>query len=240
MPTGKGIPWSQTRNKRRNTDSFKAEIGGFSGYPRIIQAYENSKINLGDIAFLGLFVLGCRANELPTLKRSQIDLGYSKENIFIKGMAVEKHKDVIWLKNPDGSPQKDGDRKLFKFKSKKGFRSFPLRKDEPMVDVFIKYIEQYNPNQYVFPLKYNQIYQNICMIENTMNDDTPKRNWVYYKGEWYPHRLRSERCCCLIKSFGYNTERLKKFFGWDSEKTANTYSDIQAEDLAVKGKVDYS
>lgn len=225
---------------RRNTDYFKATVGGFSGYARIKQAYNNAKTHRAKAIFLGLFLTGCRAMELPLLKRSQIDLDYSEENFFIRRLYVEKQKKVIFIKDDDGNDVLKNGRKTFHFESKEGYRSFPIRKGMPekLTDLFIDLIErEKNPNKVIFPYSYNVIYSDICMIESSQPPNSPKRDWWKYKGEWYPHRLRSERCCSLIKSHGYNTMKLQKYFGWSSPDMPNVYSDIQAEDLVVEGNV---
>jgi integrase len=226
--------------KRRNTDYFKATVGGFSGYPRIKQAFNNAKTNRAKSIFLGLFLTGSRAMELPKLKRSQIDLDYDEDNIFIRGLYVEKQKKVIFIKDDEGNDVLKHGRKTFTFESKEGYRSFPIRKDLPenLSEIFINFIKGYkNPTSIIYPFTYNQIYSDICRIESNQPPNTPTKDWWKYKGEWYPHRLRSERCCSLIKSHGYDTMRLQKYFGWSSPDMPNVYGDIQAEDLVVKGKV---
>jgi len=225
---------------RRNIDFFKATVGGFSGWKTLEEAMQSADNTRAKIVFLGLLKTGCRASELSMLTRGQVDLDFSDENIQIRGMFVEKQKTRIALKGKDNKPLIVDGKIKYTYKSKPAWRTFYIRKDEPMSHYFIDYVSRYRgAKDILFPFNRFQIYYSICNIGSTLPAGAPKSLWWQYRGEWYPHRLRSERCCSLIKDFNMDSTRLKTWFGWASEDMPNEYGTIQAKDLIVTGKVNY-
>jgi integrase len=225
---------------RRNIDYFKATVGGFSGWKVLEEAMQSADNNRAKGIFLGLLKLGCRASELGMLKRGQVDMDFSDENIQVRGMYVEKHKTRIALKDKANKPIIIDGKIKYTYKSKPAYRTFYIRKDEPMSDYLVRYVNKFpKSDQILFPYNRFQVYYSICNIGSTLPPDAPKSLWWKYRGEWYPHRLRSERCCSLIKDFNMDTARLKTWFGWRSDSMASEYGEIQAKDLIVTGKVNY-
>ena len=69
------------------------------------------------------------------------------------------------------------------------------------------------------------------LIDSERPYGIPKKEWTYYKGPWWPHRIRAERACQLIRDYKYDIFRLKKWFGWSTTKMPELYGDIVPMDL---------
>jgi integrase len=229
--TGKG--------PRRTTDTFKQYVGGFSGWKKIADAMLHNDPETYAI-FLGLFKFGCRAMELPTLRKRQIDFDFDDESIMVRGMYVEKQKETIFLVDEKGEPLYKNGKRMFRFEGKAGFRSFPIRKDEHFTYELKQYVDRFKDDESIlFPYTYNQMYYKICKIGMVIPPGVRATRWNEFKGPWWLHRIRSERACQLIKNLHYDTFSLQKWFGWSSSQMPETYATISPLDLLVKGKVDW-
>jgi len=226
-------------------DTFRS-MGGFCGWDVIEDTYNNIANSETKQIFNGIFELGCRAMELPLLTRGQVDLDSSDTWIRIRAMYVLKQKEILYLENSDGSPMlgADGKRK-YTFNSIPGYRSFPIRKDNPLAQPFIDYVKKF-PNKsksdretILYPYTYNQIYYRIATIGMELPEWESSANWTYYKGPWWPHRLRGERACQLIRDLRFDLFRLMGWFGWSSEDMPVMYGTIQGAGLEEDRKVVY-
>jgi len=226
------------KRARRDTDFFKQHYGGFCGWQSLADTFRTMEDMHTKIIFMGLFKLGCRAMELPTLTKRQVDVDFSPTQIMIRGMYVEKQKDRIALVDNEGNPllNEDG-KKTYTFVSKEGYRTFPIRKKEPLSAELIRYVNTFeNDNDILFPYKYGKMYYKVAMVGA---EEGSRDEWYKHKGEWWAHRLRSERACQLIRDYRYDTFRLKRFFGWASDSMPSVYSDIMPMDLVVEEDVNY-
>jgi len=219
--------------------TFKS-YGGFCGWNKILKTLKSiSEPDIREI-YRGIFLLGCRASELPLLRRDQVDLESSKTQIRIRGMNVLKQKDVVFLFDEFGDPilRPDGKRK-YTFKSKDGYRTFPIRKDTPLSEDFMKYVDNFSDDEILYPYSYNQIYYRIAQIEMKIPKGVRRSNWTYYRGPWWPHRIRGERACQLIRDQRYDLFRLMGWFGWTSQKMPTDYGTIQGGGLEDDREIDY-
>jgi len=219
--------------KRTIHDTFRRQYAGFCGWPEIRKALATAD-DVSRTIFIGLFVTGARAMELPTLRRSQVDLDFSEDIAMVKGMHVEKQRDRINLVDAEGRPVLDEyGRRRFYLKSKPGYRTFPIRKDEPLAREFIEHVSQFDGDEKPYPYTYNQIYYRIALIEAEIPRGVPKREWCAYKGPWWPHRIRSERACQLIRDYWFDIFRLKRWFGWQSSLMPELYGSVTPMDLVA-------
>ena len=206
--------------------SFKALHGGFSGWGVIEDTYNDIEAPSTRDIFNGLFLLGCRAMELPRLERWQVELGSSPTHIRIKSMYVEKQRTKEFQFNKDDTPKLDDKgKRVFKLVSTPGYRSFPIRKDNPMANIFIKFIEEgdFYRDTKLFPYTYGQIYYRICTIGMELPPGVPKTQWARHMGPWWPHRIRAERACQIIRDYRWDISRRKKWFGWATSSMAERY-----------------
>jgi integrase len=225
---------------KRTTKYFKQHFGGFYGWEKIRDILTHLQDKDARIIMLGLLKTGCRAMELPRLKRSQVDLEYSPTQIMIRGMYVEKQKEAIVLVDEKGDALMKNGKKMFRFEGKEGFRNFPFPKKEPMSDLFMEYVKTKKPDEILFNYNYDKIYHKICTIQmKPIPLGVSSARWNEFKGPWWCHRIRSERACQLIKEYRYDTIRLMKWFGWSSSQMPQVYADISPEDLMVDGDVVY-
>ena len=217
--------------KRTISKTFHS-LGGFCGWNKIRDTVASiSEPEIGCI-FNGIFVLGCRAMELPLLRRSQVDLESSDKWIRVRGMYVLKQKEVMYLNDENGDPllREDGKRK-YTFKSIDGYRTFPIRWDFPLAEDFVDHVEKFSGDEIMYPYTYNQIYYRIAQIGMKLPPGVSRADWTYHKGEWWPHRIRGERACQLIQNRRFDIFRLKGWFGWASDDMPSTYGSIQGAGL---------
>jgi len=231
--------------KRTISKTFRS-MGGFCGWYNIEESYNSIAEPETKQIFNGIFELGCRAMELPLLTRGQVDLVSSDTWIRIRGMYVLKQIEILYLENSDGTPmlRADGKRK-YTFNSIDGYRTFPIRKDNPLARVFSEYVKKF-PNKsrsdretILYPYTYGQIYYRIATIDMKLPEWETRANWTYYKGPWWPHRLRGEKACQLIRDLRFDAFRLMGWFGWTSKDMPVEYGTIQGAALEEDREVDY-
>jgi len=221
------------RKTRRNIkDTFAKEYGGFCGWNTLEDTLDNVSENQIRDVFVGIFITGCRAMELPTLKRRQVDLHSSDTHIWIRSMYVEKQKERINLVHKNGKPMFDKTgKRMFKFNSIEGMRTFPIRRDNPFAPIFIEYVEKFSSEDILYPYSYGQIYYRVAQIGMKLPKGVPRTQWAYYKGPWWPHRIRAERACQILQNMNWNLPRLMTWFGWASSKMAELYGKLHPEAL---------
>jgi integrase len=231
--TGKG--------PRRTTDTFKQYVGGFSGWKKIYDTLNSVNDNDTYNIFLGLIKFGCRAMELPTLKKRQINFNYSKTQIMVQGMLVEKQKEIMYLVDTEGKPLYENGKRKYEFKSKKSYRTFPIRKDEPLSKELGDYVSKFKDDEdQIFPYNnYNNMYYKIAKIGMILPPGIRATRWNDFKGPWWCHRIRSERACQLIRDLRYDTFRLQRWFGWTSSDMPEVYSTVMPTDLIEEKMVDW-
>lgn len=195
--------------KRTISGTFKNDprFGGFIGWSRIERLLDTLDDRTLQI-FLGLFSFGCRAKELRQVSENQIDLDYSKDLARVRNMYVSK---------------------LRKF----GTRTFHLSKHEPSYKTLENMIEETPRGYPLFPFSYNQIYYSIAQVEAPELSKHARRDWTHYKGPWWPHRIRAERACQLIRDYSFSTFALKRWFGWATSEMPEFYAELTNEDVAA-------
>jgi len=223
---------------RRTIIKTFQSLGGFCGWPYMLETQNSIAEPETKQVFNGLGILGCRRMELPLLTRGQVDLDSSDDWIRIRAMYVEKQKKSIDMFHDDGTNilRPDGKNK-YTFESIAGWRTFSIDRKNPLAEVFIKYVETF-PNKtdkdkdtILYPYTGNQIYYRICTIGMKLPEGVNRSQWAYYMGEWWPHRMRAERACQLIQDRRFDIFRLLSWFGWKSQKMALLYGTIQGAGL---------
>lgn len=76
-------------------------------------------------------------------------------------------------------------------------------------------------------------YVNNCTTNKLFNKS---RVWCWQQivktdPAWWPHRLRSERCCQLVIEYRFSVPRLMKWFNWNSADVAVEYVNLDTQDL---------
>ena len=219
-------------------------------YPRFY-GWSNMKATVRNITnydarniFTGIFLLGARSLELPTLRHDQIDPHFSRYNMMVNGMMVEKHRKKVYLKPDDNrSPELGTIRKDFRGEYRliptKAQRSFTIRKDNPLTQIFMKNLEKYSGDEVLYPYSYGQISYRICLVDAVLPQGYSKKGWWHYKGPWWPHRIRAERACQLRRDLHYDRMDLMDWFGWKTAKMADIYAKMVPLELAIEREIEY-
>ena len=239
---------------KRTTKTFKEKYHGFAGWDKIEETYYNGCHDADDQAiFLTCFKTMGRAMECGELKLSNFDLDKDPDQIFVKGMKLEKQKDVIYLEDKDGNPLlNEQGKKKFVFESRKSTRSFYIPKFEPLSDEFAEMItdkrtalKEYNEKHdtefsdlYLLQSdngekwKYHQMYYKVCKI-GVPEEGFGGNGWCHRKGEWWMHRIRSEKCCQLVVDYKFDLFKLQKYGSWSTPDMALEYMDMTPEQTKV-------
>lgn len=101
-------------------------------------------------------------------------------------------------------------------------RSIPIvytRQEEPFIKYVLDYLKILEPEDKLFPITRS------------------RANQILEKVDLYPHYLRHLRATHLVTSNGFDTEHLKKFFGWSSGETAANYVHLNVDDIIHKLRV---
>jgi len=225
-------------SRRRTIETtFRELYGGFCGWKTLCRTMEGITNEDGRIIFNGIFQLGCRALELPTLHRRQVDLDSDDECIWIRSMEVEKHRAKEYIDNVEESQgrhiYKDA-KGMFILLPTVKHRTFPIMKDNPLSKIFIDHVEKISPEDKIYPYTYGQISYRICLIDTTLPQGYYEKGWWYCRGPWWPHRIRAERACQLRRDYKYDAYSLKKFFGWATTRMPDVYVDMLPLDLKVE------
>jgi hypothetical protein len=220
--------------QRRSTKTFKNQYGGFCGWHKIY----NTLNTITDFYTWWLFAIafktGARAMEIPSLKRGMISTTQFEGQVYIHGMKVEKQKERVLLVDSQGDPlfKEDGKRE-FRFQSKEGFRNFLFPAWEPLSKEFVEFVDKNeNDNDVLIPMSYNQMYYRMCKV-GVPQVGFGGNGWNTRKGEFWLHRLRSERACQLVVDYSYDVFRLQRFFGWSSPDMPFEYIQMNPKDLIV-------
>jgi hypothetical protein len=167
-----------------------------------------------------IFETGGRAEEVLSLKPIQFEIG----------------EDFVFDVDPDGVTRRNRIRVIYvngmlvlKLRQR-GSRRFPIRGDEPLVDVMLDWAMQRQKQiengeslpwsdperfEYLFPYKYNWLYKYVTK-------DSPM---------WWPHRLRAEKASQLAVEYGYDVIQLMQWFGWKRMETPLKYARMNVTDL---------
>ena len=198
--------------KRTISKTFKdsKELGGFCGWDKIESILGSLNASCLPV-FVGMFSFGCRAGELRHIMKDQVHLDYSKDQVEIRNAYVSK-----WRNN-------------------NGSRTFHLNKSESVYPYLEEIVSSTPDGSPVFPFTYNQIYYRVAQVEapefKKPNGST-RTDWSKHKGSWWPHRIRAERACQLIRDYGFTTYALKRWFGWRTDQMPGFYGELTNEDVA--------
>lgn len=175
-----------------------------------------------------LYLTGCRIEEVCTyILERRLDRTISK---------TDKDGKKVQVREPIFTRKKVGDsikKKQFEYtrdtiiihnvrclkRRKRATRSIPIvvtRQEEPFIKYIMDYLNTLKPEDKLFPIT------------------RARANQILEKVELYPHYLRHLRATHLVTNNGFDTEHLKKFFGWSSGDTAANYVHLNVTDLVQK------
>lgn len=227
--------------KKRNIEYFKLTYGGWIGWNKFVRDCNGA--DYWGVKFMtSIFALGCRVGELKYLLPKQIDTETYPNYVQIKQMYVEKQKDFVQVMGEDGKPiMKDNGKPQLKSMSKAGYRTFLIHKKEPTTPILLNFVKRHIESEVkkgtkkpeevpIFPETRFNIYYALAMIGAERVRGKP---WNEYKGEYYPHLLRSFRASHLAGAYRYSIPQLMKFFGWEDQTMPTTYASLNPADLMI-------
>lgn len=232
------------RNPRRGIESvYQEQYPGFCGWPKLEKTLRKIEREETRNLFVGTFILGARAMELPSLTKNNVELDYDDLNIMIRSMLVEKQRNKVYLKDEDDNYILNANNsRKFKLVSKKEYRTFPVRNDSPFAEHFINYVESLeNDDAVLYPFTRSQISYRLYLIGVHLPQGYSRLGWWYYAreyGEWWPHRIRAERACQLRRELRYDTQDLMEWFGWKTADMPILYGKMEPLDLIRTGDIE--
>lgn len=200
--------------KHKYTRRSVEDIETFCGWHYLINLTE-SAIKDRDRALISLlFETGGRVNEV--LKLAFNNFVFLNDVIVVAGMPVLKRFEFIKVKG----------KRTGKTKPKKKFRTFPIKRIEPLVRYFENYVKAKQGFKTIFKIGRKRVYQIVTGLDSNI----------------WPHWLRAQRASQLALEYGLNTHALVEYFEWIDLKTALHYSRFGWRGLAflmgIK-KIDY-
>lgn len=230
------------RRERRSIETvYSTKYRGFCGWPKLFKTIDSIRGIGTKELFVGIFLTGGRAMEMPTLTRGQVDLDWSDTNILIRAMFVEKQRTREFLKEDGKFILDEKGNKKYRSISKADYRTFPIRKDNPLTPIFKEYVEKFDDDEDVlFPYKYGQMNYRINLIGVKLPDGYYKKGWWFYAreyGDWWLHRIRAERACQLRRELRYDQPKLMQYFGWKTADMATKYAQMEPIDLVYEGPI---
>jgi len=237
--------------ERRGLEYFKANWSwkGWKTIMDIIKEANASSIEATEIV-VGLFSLGCRAMELPTLKKKQVSFTTNKGYITISNLLVQKQKTRELVRDKDNKPIPDSEgNKQYVIMPKKAYRTFTFPQKEPTSKWFTAVYEGIdNDEDFLFPYNQKQQYYRLSLMgaEERGLDSVNKEKWNDYKSEYHSHLFRSLRACEMIRDYPQyrSLPILAKWFGWADLTMPNEYLSLNTTDLIVPkeelSKVNYT
>jgi len=230
------------RRERRSIETvYRTKYSGFCGWPKLLKTVKNIRNKETMYLFVGIFLTGGRAMEMPTLVRRQIDLDFSDTDIMVRAMFVEKQRTKEFLKEDGKFILDEKGNKKYKSIPKVAYRDFPIRRDNPLTPIFEEYVEKFNDdNDTLFPYTYGQMNYRINLIGVSLPNGYYEKGWWYYArefGEWWIHRIRAERACQLRRELRYDQQDLMQYFGWKTSSMASEYATMEPFDLIREGPI---
>ncbi len=196
--------WSNHKYKRRSVESIKS----FCGWPYLEKLSVTCK-NERDSALISLlFSTGGRISEVLKLKKDNFRID-EKHIILVAMPVLKRYKKIGLIEMANG-------KKKWRTKKEIGYRTFPIRIDEPLVKYFVNYVDAKKKN--IFKIGRIRAYQIITELEPDI----------------YPHWFRSQRASQLAFEYGFQEHDLIEYFMWRNYLTAFRYSRMGWKGLASK------
>lgn len=210
------------------------EVKGFCGWK-----FLESFINVFNFPpFQGfvstLFETGGRVSEVLELSRENFNLEAHKDLIVVEYMPIFKRYRVI------GRRQDETKKRGFKFITEKveDYRTFPIRKDEPLVHYMLKWLNTVKSGK-LFEFDRFMALKLLREAGKKLNKPIPGTMHRVEKrpllsSEIFNHLFRAERACQLASEYGFDVYSLNQFFGWKPRKLqmAEKYASLNWKGLA--------
>ena len=199
--------WTKKSYKRRSV----VDIEKFVGWPFLQHLIDKCSgiMKSRDAALIAaLFETGGRVSEVLQL---QNEMFLNKPNFYVvRAMPVlKRYEKLSTCKDQDGKTK-------FETRTSKAYRTFPIRKNDPLLPTLIDWVEQHPKN--LFKITRQRAYQIVSSLD---------------PGVW-PHWFRSQRASQLAFEHGFRSEELVEFFNWKDYETALRYAHMGWEGLAKK------
>lgn len=183
------------------THSVERDITEFCGWDRLLEIADKAgkiKSRVYSSEFLqalvaALFETGGRVSEVLSLKPENFDLGPDPDFVIVKGMLVLKRK-------------KKGKAPILG--SGIPFRSFPIKRTDPLWPYLERWIKKCKPGERLFPISRSKTF----LLVRGLGKDL------------YPHWFRSQRASQLAFDYGWGVGQLMEFFAWTHMGTALKYT----------------
>jgi len=210
------------------------EVEGFCGWDFLLSLTEilNSPMYQGFVA--ALFETGGRVSEVLELAKSHFKLTLHPDLVVVEHMPVFKRFEVV-ERIPD-----PGKKRGFRWitKSLRDHRSFPIRKNEPLVPYMLNWLKA-APGDRLFNFDRFQALEMLRYAGKLLHKTIPltrhkKENRSLWSSEIFPHLLRAERASQLASEYGFEVYALRQFFGWKARKLdmAEKYASLDWKGLA--------
>lgn len=205
--------------------SATEEVLSFCGWEYLLRLIGCCKWSFERSLLSALFETGGRVSEVIETGTSCFDFQTNDDVVVMRMMPLKKR----WKK----------DEKTGKTISLKDFRTFPIRRDEPLTQYVEKRVSGY-PMDPPFGVSRNKAFLVIRgigerlgrePIPNTLKKDKTR---PLYSSELAPHILRVERASQLAEDYGFDVFSLNQFFGWKPKRAsmAEKYASMGWKGLA--------
>ena len=218
--------------------SVERDVEGFCGWDFLLKLIKLARTPFMQGLLAALLETGGRISEVVApsgLRKRNIDTTLHPDVVVIKHMPLIKRFDKVgeserwkcvghctqrWSRRPDPS-----EFKVHKIQSYTGwltkpvldYRTFPIRKDEPLTPYFLSWCEKVkNSGSLLFPIKRSAAFVRIRNIGIKLNSPVPLSN--IRSSDLYDHWFRAERACQLAFDYGFHREDLNEFFDWKERK----------------------
>jgi len=205
--------------------SVKRDVISFCGWDFLIKIMKACPTKFHQALIAALFETGGRVSEVIKLKKRHFDLKTHPKLIIVRNMPLLKRFEKI-------RRVKHGNSVKWVTKKVEAYRTFPIRKDEPLVPYLLRYISDKRENQLLFPYSRVRVYQIVRQVGKILNCPVP--NARIHSSQLYPHFFRSQRACQLVDDYGFDIFELDRFFGWQKRelRTAEIYARMGWKGLA--------
>lgn len=204
--------------------SVKRDVKSFCGWDFLLRFIKKTPAHHRRL-ISAVFETGGRISAVLTLTKEHFDLSTSPELVIVRNMKLIKRYEVV--KKIADTSRASG----FRWKTKllDEYRTFPIRKDEPLVPYLLEDLKRPGP---LFRFTRTAAYLLMRRIGKRLNEQVP--NARIHSSQLYPHFFRSERACQLVDDYGFDITELDHFFGWrsGSMKTAEIYARMGWRGLA--------
>ena len=194
--------------------SVEKDIEAFCGWKFLLKLVNASPLLIDRFLLSGLFLTGCRVRELIQLKKKLFNFDFHPELIVVENAPVVKR---------------------YSRKEKKvvpAFRSFPIRRDEPLVPYFLEGLKHVEDKLY--PYTRQSVFLKVRRIGKQLNMEVPFSS--IHSSELYPHWFRAQRARQLRHDYKFTDEDLRDWFGWKytKERMPAIYGRSSVIELAEK------